>query len=419
MWPLVDTCPKPLLSVGGKPIIQWMIEDMQAAGIKEIIVSIGYRGDQISDFLGRGHSFGVKIDYVVQKEARGVADSILVAKDEFQGEDAFIVANADILADPNMFRRIQDHYKNLDAEAVISLTLTNTPRFYGIAVIDDQARVRQLVEKPKPDEIQSRYAAAGVYVFKPTIFELLTKTHDLPKTFQQLIANDKEVYGSVWEKDWVEISYPWDLIKANRFILDKVLKGKGSSIAETADIQNPSRIEGSVYISEGVTVRPHTTIRGPTYIGPNTYIGNNVLIREYTALGADVLVGFGVEIKESIIYNGTKVGRLCFIGDSVVGQNVDIGASAQLVNYPVAGKTITSNIMDQIEVVPREKYGAIIGDNAILSPNTSVYPGVKIGVNSIILPGTILAEDVPSNSEARTLQKVALRKLHSKEEDNT
>ncbi|MFX1563517.1 MAG: bifunctional sugar-1-phosphate nucleotidylyltransferase/acetyltransferase [Promethearchaeota archaeon] len=419
MWPLVDTSPKPLLSIGGKPIIQWMIEDMRDAGIKEIIVSIGYRGEQISDFLGRGHSLGVKIDYAVQKEPRGVAGSILVAKDEFQGEDAFIVANADILAGPNMFRRIQRHFKDLSAEAVISLTLTNTPQFYGIAVIDDKARVRQLVEKPKPDEIQSRYAAAGVYVLQPSIFKLLEKTKDLPKAFQQLIAGNKAVYGSVWEKDWVEISYPWDLIKANRFVLDNVLKGKGSTIAETANIQQPSRIEGSVYISDGVTVRPHTTIRGPTYIGPNTYIGNNVLIREYTALGANVLVGFGVEIKESIIYTGTKVGRLCFIGDSVVGRNVDIGASAQLVNYPVAGKTITSSILGQTEVVPREKYGAIIGDDAILSPNTSVYPGVKIGTGSIILPGTILAEDVPSNSEARTLLKVALRELHPKEEDNT
>ena len=86
IWPLVDTYPKPLLDIGGKPIIQWIIEDMRTAGIREIIVSVGYRGDQIQDFLGRGHRFGVKIDYVVQKEPRGVADSILVAKEEFQGE---------------------------------------------------------------------------------------------------------------------------------------------------------------------------------------------------------------------------------------------------------------------------------------------------------------------------------------------
>ena len=97
MWPLIETCPKPLLEIGGRPIIQWMIEDMRQAGIREIIVSIGYRGNQIRDFLGRGHSLGVKIDYVVQKEISGVAESILVAKDEFQGDDAFFVVNADIV----------------------------------------------------------------------------------------------------------------------------------------------------------------------------------------------------------------------------------------------------------------------------------------------------------------------------------
>ncbi|MHA2405495.1 MAG: bifunctional sugar-1-phosphate nucleotidylyltransferase/acetyltransferase [Candidatus Hermodarchaeia archaeon] len=419
MWPLVDTCPKPLLDIGGKPVIQWIIEDMRAAGIRDIVVSVGYRGDQIQEFLGRGHSFGVKIEYAVQKEHQSVADSILVAKEELQGEDAFFIVNADILGEPTMFRRAQRHFKDLGAEAVVSLTLTNTPQFYGIAVIDERARIKQLIEKPQPSEIQSRYAVAGIYVVQSTIFDLLEKTKDLTSTFQQLIDKGKEVFGSVWERDWVEISYPWDLIRGNRFVLDKVLTGKGSFIAASADVQQPSRIEGSVHISEGVVIRPHSTIRGPTYIGPDTYIGNNALVREYTALGSNVIVGFGVEIKESLIYNDTKIGRLCFVGDSVVGQNVDIGAGAQLVNIPVAGESISSNIQGHPEVVPRQKYGAVIGDNAILSPNVSVHPGVKIGPNSIVLPGTILSEDVPANTEAKTTHKVAFRELGPRKEKKT
>jgi UDP-N-acetylglucosamine diphosphorylase/glucosamine-1-phosphate N-acetyltransferase len=419
MWPLVDTCPKPLLDIGGKPLIQWIIEDMRIAGIRDIVVSIGYRGDQIRDFLGRGHSFGVKMEYVDQQERRSVADSILVAKEELQGEDAFFVVNADILGEPTMFRRAQRHFKDLSAEAVVSLTLTNTPQFYGIAVIDDQARIKKLVEKPQPNEIQSRYAVAGIYVLQSSIFGLLEKTKSLTTAFQQLIRNGKAVYGSVWERDWVEISYPWDLIRANRFVLDKVLMGKGSFIATSADIQQPSRIEGSVHISEGVVVRPHSTIRGPTYIGPNTYIGNNVLVREYTALGSHVLVGFGVEIKESLIFDESKIGRLCFVGDSVVGRGVDIGAGAQLVNRSLEGETITSVIQGKPEVVPRVKYGAVIGDNAYLSPNVSVYPGVKIGTNSIILPGTILSEDVPANTEAKTTHQVAFSELAQRKEKKT
>ncbi len=411
MWPLVETRPKPLLSIGGKPIIQWMIEDLKAAGIRNIVVSIGYLGEQISDFLGRGHGLGVKIDYVTQEEERGVAESILIAKEEFEDDESFLVANADILAGPKIIRRALSHYKDLAAEAVVSLTLTNTPQFYGIAEIDERARIRRVVEKPQPGEIQSRYAVAGIYVFRPTIFEQLRKSGDLTKTIQKLIDEEDKVYGSVWEREWVEVSYPWDLVQANRFVLDKQLKGKGSFIAESADIQQPSRIEGSVHIGDGVVVRPHTTIRGPVYIGPNTYIGNNSLIREYTSLGANVIVGFGCEIKESIIYDSTKIGRLSFVGDSIVGQNVDIGAGVQLVNHPLAGKTITSTISGQTEIVPRKKFGGVIGDDTILSPNVSVFPGVKIGTSSIVLPGTVLDEDVPSRTEARLHQKVDLRPL--------
>jgi NDP-sugar pyrophosphorylase family protein len=123
-----------------------------------------------------------------------------------------------------------------------------------------------------------------------------------------------------------------------------------------------------------------------------------------------------VEIKESLIYDQSKIGRLCFVGDSVVGHNVDIGASAQLVNIPVTGESISSLIQGKPEVVPRVKYGAVIGDNTILSSNVSVHPGVKIGTNSIVLPGTILSEDVPANTEAKTTHKVAFRELtHTKE----
>ncbi len=419
MWPLVDTCPKPLIDIGGKPVIEWIIKDMRAAGIRDIVVSLGYRGEQIRDFLGQGHKFGVKIEYVVQKEPRSVTDSILVAREELQGEDAFFIVNADILGEPTMFRRAQRHFKDLGAEVVISLTLTNNPQFYGIAEINERARIKRLVEKPQPSEIQSRYAVAGIYVVQSNIFNLLENTKDLTTTFQQLIDKRKEVYGSVWERDWVEISYPWDLIRANRFVLDKVLTGKGSFIASSADVQQPSRIEGSVHISEGVVIRPHSTIRGPTYIGPNTYIGNNVLVREYTALGSNVLVGFGVEIKESLIFDETKIGRLCFVGDSVVGRNVDIGAGAQLVNRPVAGESISSVIKGKSEVVPRVKYGAVIGDNAILSPNVSIYPGVKVGTNSIVLPGTILSGDIPADTEAKTTHKVAFRALGQRKEKKT
>jgi len=419
MWPLVETQPKPLLHVGGKPIIQWMLEDMRAAGIQEVTISIGYLGEQISEFLGRGHALNIKIDYAIQERALGVAESILVAREEFEGEEAFLVANADILADPDIIRRAIRHYKDLDAEAVVSLTLTSTPQFYGIAVIDDKARIRHIVEKPRPDQVQSRYAVAGIYVFQPTIFDILEKTKDLPTALQHLIDSNRPVYGSVWERDWVEISYPWDLLKANRFVLDKLLKGRGSFISESADIQEPNRIEGPVYICDDVVVRPHTTIRGPAYIGPKTYIGNNALIREYTALGRNVIVGFGVEIKESIIYDQTKIGRLCFIGDSVVGRNVDIGAGAQLVNYPLAGETITSTVLGKEETVPRKKYGAIIGDNVTLSPNVSVYPGVKIGSNSHIFPGTILEQDVPSNTEVHSRQQIVMRKLSGTREKKT
>ena len=406
--PLTETRPKPMLEIAGKPLLQYVIESLRENQIKDILIVVGYKREVIEDYFEFGDKFNVKIDYVLQEEALGVEDAILKTEEKMKNEEQFLVVHADVLADPELIGRTIKTFKNLDADATISATLVENPQFYGVVVFSEDSKLEYIVEKPKPGESPSNYAVAGVYVFKNIIFDFLRSEKTLDAAIRKL-SQKGDVYVSVWEKEWVEIRYPWDILRANRLVLSKMLKGKGSFIAETASIDNGAKIEGPVWISNNVKIRSGSTIKGPCYIGENSYIGNNALIREYVSIGRDVIVGFGVELKNSVIFNGTKIGRLSFIGDSILGENVDVGAGTQTWNVSPRSEPIYMNIEEEKVRVPMEKFGAVIGDNTQISINASILPGKIIGTNVDISPGVIVDRDVPSNTEVYAKQEIVIK----------
>ncbi len=405
--PLTETRPKPMLEIAGKPLLQYVIEGLRENQIKDILIVVGYKREIIENYFEFGDKFGVKIDYVLQEEPLGVEDAILKTEQRID-EEEFLVIHADILADPELIGRTIETFRELDADATVSATLVENPQFYGVVVFSENSKLDYIVEKPKPGETPSKYAVAGVYVFKKNIFDFLKSEKTLDASIRKLAQTGK-VYVSVWEKEWVEIRYPWDILRANRLVLSKLLKGKGSFIAETATIEDNTKIEGPVWIADNVKIRSGSTIKGPCFIGENSYIGNNALIREYVSIGKDVIVGFGVEVKNSVIFDRTKVGRLSFIGDSILGENVDVGAGTQTWNVSPRLQPIYMDVNEERVKVPMEKFGAVIGDNTHISINVSILPGKIIGTNVDISPGVIIDRNVSSNTEVYAKQEIIIK----------
>lgn len=405
--PLTETRPKPMLEIAGKPLLQYVIEGLRENQIKDILIVVGYKREIIENYFEFGDKFDVKIDYVLQEKPLGVEDAILKTEQKLD-EEELLVIHADILADPELISRTIETFRELDAGATISATLVENPQFYGVVVFSENSRLDYIVEKPKLGVVPSKYAVAGVYVFKKNIFNFLKSEKTLDAAIRKLARTGK-VYVSVWEKEWVEIRYPWDILRANRLVLSKMLKGKGSFIAETATIENNTKIEGPVWIADNVKIRSGSTVKGPCFIGENSYIGNNALIREYVSIGKDVIVGFGVEVKNSVIFDSTKVGRLSFIGDSILGENVDVGAGTQTWNVSPRLQPIYMDVNEKRVKVPMEKFGAVIGDNAHISINVSILPGKIIGTNVDISPGVIIDRNVPSNTEVHAKQEIIIK----------
>ena len=187
--------------------------------------------------------------------------------------------------------------------------------------------------------------------------------------------------------------------------------GKGSFIHESANISSLAEIEGPAYISKDVEIRPGASINGPVYIGAGSYIGSNTLIRDYTSIGKNAVVGFGVEVKNSVLFDGCHIGRLSYIGDSIIGQDVQFGAGTQTQNIRPFMKPPTMNILGEKLTVPMEKFGVLLGDNAILGINISIFPGVRMGEGCIIGPGTRVNRDIPARMNVEEVRELKMSKI--------
>ena len=185
------------------------------------------------------------------------------------------------------------------------------------------------------------------------------------------------------------IIYPWDLLRMNEEVL--ALMDETSILGEVSPL---ATLSGVVRIGAGSRILPGTVIEGPVLIGPNSQIGPNAYIRGATSIGANCFVGNGAEVKNSIVYNNSVVARQCYLGDSIIGSHVTLGAGTCTENHRHDGRHHVSMVAGNEVNTGRLKLGAIIGDGVKTGVNTSIEACVKIGVARTTKPGTYISEDL-------------------------
>lgn len=398
--PITSTTPKPMIPIGGKPLLEHSILSLREVGITEILIIVGYRENIIKDYFGDGlNKFNVKIDYISQIEHLGTAHAVGFAKD-FVGEDNFLLMYGDLLTDPKVFEEIIISYKKDQTEGLISLFEVSHPQEYGIISLDSAGYVESITEKPSSDLELGNLANAGIFIFNPLIFKAVEKTE--PSVRKELEFTDsmriliKDLNGKIKGyviKDlfWSDIGLPWHLLDANKFLLNNIkqdIKGK---------VEENVQIVGDVIIGKNTLVRSGSYIIGPCYIGENSLIGPNAFIRPFTSIGDDCHIGMS-EIKNSLIFSNTSIPHFNYIGDSIICENVNLGAGTKISNLRFDNNNIKMKINEKLIDSGRRKLGAIIGPNSQTGINSSVICGKKIGEGSVIGAHTIVNEDIPANT---------------------
>ncbi len=185
------------------------------------------------------------------------------------------------------------------------------------------------------------------------------------------------------------VIYPWDLLRMNEEVL--AMMDETSLLGEVSPL---ATLSGCVRIGKGTKILPGTVIEGPVLIGPNCHIGPNAYIRGATSIGANCFVGNGAEVKNSIIYNNTYISRQCYVGDSIIGTHVTLGAGTCTENHRHDGRHHISIVKGKAVDTGRLKLGAMLGDGVRTGVNTSIEAGIKIGVARVVKAGTYVNHDL-------------------------
>jgi mannose-1-phosphate guanylyltransferase/phosphomannomutase len=220
--PYTYSMPKPMLPLGKKPILEFIINNMRNHGFKEIYLTVGYLKETIMQYFEDGSKFGVKIRYFIEDKEMNTAGSILPCKRYMDG--TFVVAMGDHLTAVNP-QKLMDFHKKKGAMTTMALKRTGVPLEYGIAHINDDGRIDRFEEKP----IVQNLVNAGLYCFEPEIFNYIKNGYDFAQdVFPKLLKDGKKVYGYVFDEYWIDIGRVPDYENLNQIIsiVDLVTHGK-------------------------------------------------------------------------------------------------------------------------------------------------------------------------------------------------
>ena len=219
MKDLTNDLPKPMLEVRGKPILLHIVEGLKAAGVSEFCIVVGYKADVVRGFFGDGSKFGVRIIYTTQVVQDGTGRVVELAK-EFAGSDPFVLSYGDILISPANYLRLVDLR---DAEGIVTVKHNEGEMAKGgCVVVNDRFELTDLIEKPA-GPAPSPWYNAGVYTFRPSIFEFTAKLklsprgeYELTDAIRDLAKSGKVVKAVELSGDWADVRDPEVLASLNR-----------------------------------------------------------------------------------------------------------------------------------------------------------------------------------------------------------
>ena len=220
MRELTAELPKPMIEVRGKPVLQHIVEGLRDARIREFLVVVGYRADAVRNFFGDGSRYNVGVQYVTQTVQDGTGRVVDLARD-FVRDSAFVLSYGDILVDPDNYKRVADLPE--DVEATVTVTRGEDVRKGGAAFVNERMELVDLREKPKPGELTSPWYNAGLYAFRPSIFEFTAKLkpsprgeYELTDAIRELAQSDKKVKALELTGEWADVRDPEVLARLNR-----------------------------------------------------------------------------------------------------------------------------------------------------------------------------------------------------------
>ena len=335
--PITHTSAKQLVPVANVPILFHGISHLVAAGITDIGIITGETGAEVTAAVGDGSALGARVTYIPQDEPRGLADCVLIARD-YLGDDPFVMYLGDNMLQHGVTELVEafelaartSEHPTLDGPvplpaAQLLLTPVPDPHRFGVAELDAEGRVVQLVEKP--EDPPSDLALVGVYLFTTAVHEAVRAIRpsargelEITDAIQWLLDRGERVDAQILDGWWIDTGKKDPLLECNRLVLE-VLEPRNDG-----DVDAASQIEGRVIIEAGATIR-NSRIRGPVVIGAGAVVEQSY-IGPYTSLGRKCIVKHS-EMEHSVVLDGSSIIDIERLTDSLIGRDVTVTKSMQ------------------------------------------------------------------------------------------
>ncbi|NYT01103.1 MAG: NDP-sugar synthase [Methanocellales archaeon] len=342
MRPLTFERPKPCIPILNKPSIGYLCEHLSISGFNEIVLTLKYLGNKIEEYIRDGSIFGVRANYVYEKEKLGTAGSVKNSE-RYLKDEPFLVIGGDHVLDFDL-REMYQFHKDHEGMITMGLMPVDNPQKYGIVDINMYNKIQRFIEKPKQDQIFSNIANTGIYVCNPELLEWIpSRQYDFAKDlFPRLLQEKEPIYGWMAEGYWTDIGDPIEYMAATRWKLDNLSKEiEGQFYSKNASLNGPMIFKHSITIGSNSSIADHVII------GENTKIGDNVLIGPYTSIGRNCLIGDSSKILSSYIYDEVQIGKGSLVSSAIIDNNTNIGEDCTL----ESGVVIGPRVMIQNEVI--------------------------------------------------------------------
>ena len=197
------------------------------------------------------------------------------------------------------------------------------------------------------------------------------------------------------------VEYVWDVLKKRDAYIQKVLKPR-----LLGKISERAIIEGEVSIGKGSVIEPGAMIVGPAIIGENTLVRQGAYVRGNVIIGNNCIIGHASEVKGTIILNNTELSHFNYVGDSIIGSDVLLGAGVRTANVKITGGTIRVTIGDKNYETELVKFGGIVGDKVQLGCNSVFNPGTLVGKRTLVYSNVSLRGYYHGNQIVKLKQNI-------------
>jgi mannose-1-phosphate guanylyltransferase len=350
--PLTSTMPKPVVPLVNRPFISYMLEWLRAHRVDDVILSCGFMAERVRSVLGDGSDLGIKLCYLEEPEPLGTGGALKFAEDLL--DQRFFMLNGDVLTDMDLTAQLEQHERT-GARATLALIPVEDPSAYGLVRRNDDCSVKEFVEKPGPEQIDTNLINAGAYIIERDVLDGMAPAGTAISIERELFPAlvRKGLFGYEASGYWLDIGTP-----------ERYLQGTFDILEGNVTTEIGRRLSASgLALVDGAQIDGRVV--APSLVAAHCVVARRAIVGGRAVLGRGVTVGDGAHVESSVLLEGASVGVRSTVRASIVGARVSIGDGCHIGAGVVLGDDVK------------------IGADNVLAAGVRIFPGVELPKGAI------------------------------------